>query len=132
MKNREIVVTKADKGNKVVIMNKLDYVAKLDDFVGDISTYESINSNPLKSWIELTIVVSKLFLIKEHPNLARRFNSYLPQLPFMYGLPKIHKPNNHLRLIISSVNSVTYSLSKYVASLLKPLLDTISGSLLIS
>ena len=50
MKNMEIVVTKADKGIKVVIMNKLDYVAKLDDFVGDISTYESINSNPLKSW----------------------------------------------------------------------------------
>ena len=81
---------------------------------------------------ELTIVVSKLFLIKEHPNLAKRFNSYLPQLPFMYGLPKIHKPNNPLRLIISSVNSITYSLSKYVASLLKPLLGTISGSHLIN
>ena len=107
-KNREIVVTKADKGNKVVIMNKLDYVAKLDDIVGDISTYESINSNPLKIW-QRAYNSSIKTLLKEHPNLAKRFNSYLPQLPFMYGLPKIHKPNNSLRPIISSVNSVTYS-----------------------
>ena len=86
---------------------------------------------PLKSW-QRAYNSSIKTVLKEHPNLAKRFNSYLPQLPFMYGLPKIHKPNNSLRPIISFVNSVTYSLSKYVASFLKPLLGTISGSHLIN
>ena len=36
----------------------------------------------------------------------------------MYGLPKIHKPGNPLRPIVSSTGSVSYSLSKYLATLL--------------
>ena len=46
----------------------------------------------------------------------------------MYGLPKIHKHGNPLRPIVSSTGSVSYQLSKYLASLLNPVLGTISGS----
>ena len=84
------MVTKADKSNKVVIMNKLDYIANLDYIVGDISTYESINSNPLKTW-QRANNSSIRAILKEDPNLANRFNSDLSQLPFMFGLSKIHK-----------------------------------------
>ena len=66
------------------------------------------------------------------PSLFNRFKSYLPSLPYMYALPKIHKADVPLRPIIASVNSVTYSLSKYLSSLLKPLLGTISGSHIIN
>ena len=67
------------------------------------------------------------------PSLFNRFKSYLPSLPYMYALPKIHKADFPLRTnIIASVNSVTYSFSKYLSSLLKPLLGTISGSHIIN
>ena len=46
----------------------------------------------------------------------------------MYGVIKTHKPNNPARPIISSVGSATYKLSKYLVTLLNPLIGTISTS----
>ena len=41
--------------------------------------------------------------------------------PKFYGLPKIHKPDSPLRPIVSSCGSVTYSVDKELAKILKPL-----------
>ena len=41
--------------------------------------------------------------------------------PKFYGLPKIHKPDNPLRPIVSSCGSVTYGVVKELAKILKPL-----------
>jgi hypothetical protein len=46
-----------------------------------------------------------------------------------YGLPKIHKPNIPLRPIVSLPGSPTYELSKYLASILKPLVATSTHSI---
>ena len=43
--------------------------------------------------------------------------------PKFYGLPKIHKPDNPLRPIVSSCGSVTYGVAKELAKILKPLVD---------
>ena len=49
-------------------------------------------------------------------------------LPSVYGLPKVHKSNVPLRPIVSFYNSPTYKLSKYLVSLLSPLVgDTPSA-----
>ena len=48
--NKELVVTKADKGNKVVIMNVNDYKTKLNILLSDYDTYEPCVRDPLKSW----------------------------------------------------------------------------------
>ena len=47
-KNKDIVITKADKGNKVVVLNAVDYEQKLNELISDNSTYEICNNNPLK------------------------------------------------------------------------------------
>ena len=39
----------------------------------------------------------------------------------IYGLPKIHKPENPQCLIVSCVNSFTYNSSKFLADILSPL-----------
>ena len=41
--------------------------------------------------------------------------------PRFYGLPKIHKPNIPLRPIVSAIGSPTYSLAKFVTSIIFPL-----------
>ena len=41
--------------------------------------------------------------------------------PRLYGLPKIHKPDVPLRPIVSSINSPTYHLAKYVTQVIGPL-----------
>ena len=40
---------------------------------------------------------------------------------YMYGLPKVHKPGNPVRPIISSIGTFSYRLSKFLVSILKPL-----------
>ena len=40
-----------------------------------------------------------------------------------YGLPKIHKPGIPLRPIISCINAATYKVSRYLVSILSPLLE---------
>ena len=57
-----------------------------------------------------------------------RFKSFLPSLPYAYGLPKIHKTNCPLRPIISYCKSPAYHLSKHLATILSPLLGSFSDS----
>ena len=94
-----------------------------------------------------TYVILKNDLTK---NIERKLNKYIFELyktdrlsqkvcfylrstdavaPRIYGLPKIHKPDWPLRLIVSFINSLLYNLSKFVAKILTPLIN--SNNLLI-
>ena len=130
-RNKDIVITKADEGNKVVILNRDVYEEKLRSVLSDESVYCKLNNNPLKIWqAEYNRNLKSIFA--NMASLFNRFESYLPSLPYMYALPKIHKADRPPRPIIAPVNSVTYSLSKYLSSLLKPLIGTISSSHIIN
>ena len=50
------------------------------------------------------------------------------QIPFIYGLPKIHKPDVPLRPIVSFYTSPSYQLSKYLTRLLSPLVGNTSSN----
>ena len=47
-KNTELFITKADKGNVTVILNRSDYNEKILQLLNDNSTYKKINYKPLK------------------------------------------------------------------------------------
>ena len=47
-KNSELFITKADKGNVTVILNRSDYNEKMFKLLNDNYTYKEINYNPLK------------------------------------------------------------------------------------
>ena len=126
-KREDIVITKADKGNTVVILDRLAYEEKLRDLLSDGVTYEKLSKNPLKEW-QRVYNRSLGEVLGGHSELKKRFTSYLPSLPHLYGLPKTHKEDLPLRPIISSRNSVTYKLSKWLSDSLSPLLGKISHS----
>ena len=44
--------------------------------------------------------------------------------PKFYGLPKVHKPGNPLRPIVSSTGTATYNTAKELARILKPLVGS--------
>ena len=46
--NKELLVTKADKGNITVILNKQNYLDKMQNLLDDSSTYEKIDLDPLQ------------------------------------------------------------------------------------
>ena len=69
---------------------------------------------------------------KDNPDFHNKFLAFMPSLPYLYGLPKIHKENIPLRPIVSTTGPVTYKLSKFLASKLKQLNGQISSSFILN
>ena len=65
---------------------------------------------------------------KYSAHYLKRFVSRLPSLPYIYGLPKVHKAQMPLRPIVSNVNCPTYQLSKWLTKELSPLLGSFSNA----
>lgn len=86
----------------------------------DTSTYKILQTDPTTSLQRK----SNLFVKKMYEEkwidfgLKKYLTSYVSISPKIYGLAKVHKPNLSLRPVISSVNSPTYHLSKFMADIL--------------
>ena len=67
-------------------------------------------------------------LFGKNQEFITRFSTVNARLPYLYGTVKTHKQGNPLRPIISTIGSVSYKLSKFLVTLLQPLVGTISTS----
>ena len=130
-KDQTIHITKADKSNSIVILDKVDYISKMHTLLDDDVTYRKLTKNPLDDVIK-TFNSGLKRILKANKDLINQFFTLSPSLPYLYGLVKTHKENNPMRPIISSAGTVTYKLSKYITKLLSPFLGTISGSHIIN
>jgi len=45
--NLNIIFTKADKGNAVVALERLEYIAKMENIFSDTNTYTVLQRNPI-------------------------------------------------------------------------------------
>jgi len=105
--NKNIIYTKADKGNVTVAMDKDFYINKIEELLNDQNTYTIVKKNPIKLIENNLNNMVKKWLQKEFiskPQFAK-LRSSDSILPRAYGLPKIHKINTPFRLIVSSVNT---------------------------
>lgn len=117
--NPDVIVTTSDKGNVTVIMDKGDYNKKIKDIL-QTSSFKQINRDPT-----LTIQNKANKYITQLNNLniiddvtAKCMRTYNSVTPKLYGNPKVHKEGAPLRPIVSSINSPTNSLAKYLAEIL--------------
>ena len=121
--DKSINVLKADKGNCVVIMNASDYDSKMFELLIDDQTYEEVKRNPIKKTERL--MNAKLLGLKRRGKFEDseyfRLRSTDGLIPRIYGLVKVHKDNFPLRPIVSLIGSPLYELSKYIASIISPL-----------
>ena len=104
-------------------MDKTDYHDKMDELVNDKQTYEVLKRDPTPALQRK--LNSKLLQLKKADAIdIRRYNRLrcpVPQPAKLYGLPKLHKPNVPMRPVVSLCGSLTYELSKYLTTILKPL-----------
>ena len=128
--NPDIFFTSADKGNLTICLNKYEYYTKMLNLLSDRSTYKLLEKkkNPLKKLQDNTYEILKSlndndFLKYKHHNNQLTLTSTV--LARCYGLPKIHKKDVPLRLIISLINSPTYFLAKILYEELKDNLNTL-------
>lgn len=116
----EVLVTKADKGNITVVMNKSSYMEKMDTLLLDENTYMKVKSDFTGS---LQRKMNKYITMLEKGNYisdvrGKSLRTYNGIFPRIYGLPKVHKKNFPLRPIVTYIGSPLYNLSKFFADVL--------------
>ena len=111
------------QGVAIVIMDQENYTNKAQALLQDTNTYKVLTKDPT-SQLKNTLI-SLLKDIKQTGGLTT--HKYKPLYPTsavppkFYGLPKIHKTGTPLRPIVSSRGSITYSVSKELSHIIKPL-----------
>ena len=126
-KNKSIVISKADKGNIVVIQDKKDYDVKMGKLVkGD--EYEMLKSDPTKS------IENKVMSVLRESGLddvtRRGMTPRYSKPPHIYGLVKVHKVDKPLRPIVSCIDSPCQKLARYLLPILTPLTGSTSSFVL--
>lgn len=118
LKDNNLILTKADKGNCTVILEKTEYIQKTEQFLTS-DDFKLITSNPLNKSITSTqkILKSTTETLKFFNTNPQKLKVGNPQIPLLYSLPKIHKPNVPIRPIVSFNNSPTYLLSKFLSNI---------------
>ena len=127
-KNKDIVITKPDKGNRVVILDRKLYNNAIEEIISDTSKFEKLNEDPtLKREASLQSFLCKLkqknfFNEIEYDKLYP--SGFAPAR--IYGTPKMHKFSSSdsfpkLRPIVSSIGTFNYNLARFLCDLLLPL-----------
>jgi len=113
----------------VTALNKAKYVTQMENMLSDKSTYEVISYDPLKKTINSLATIISGWKQKDFIDsyTYRRISCSDGNLPRAYGLPKIHKPNCPLRIIVSTINSPLFSLAIFLKDILQAGLDNSLG-----
>lgn len=124
LKQREdVVICKADKGGAVVICSVKDYIKEADRQLTDRNFYKKLPHNPTSEHAALVDNAIDNLKIqgKLDGKMADKMKTDNPKTPRFYLLPKIHKPDNPGRPVVSSIDCHTEKISHFVDHHLQPL-----------
>ena len=133
IRNKELIIQKADKDNTVVLLNRKDYISKMKLILADISKFKKIQTDDNKVLNHLihmeNKIVELLKRLKEKQEISDKvYNELYPtgsKPGILYGLCKIHKSIVDgvppFRSILSAIGTTTYKLAKFFVPLLEPL-----------
>ncbi|XP_063603275.1 uncharacterized protein LOC134779202 [Penaeus indicus] len=118
-KNKDIIVTRPDKGQGMVILNKSDYIEKMKNILSDktkfIQIEDDCTSLIIKKEDQLNNMLRKL---KDSQSIDKDTYSRLftsgSKPGVLYGLPKVHKTGCPLRPILSAIGTLNYNISNYI------------------
>ena len=140
--NNDIFITKPDKASGGVILNKKEYIQKMENILidkekfeklGDVETQDKTAKLERKLQKRLLELVNSKVLTNQVYERIRPKGSQRPQ---MYGLLKIHKLNVPLRPILSMIGSAQHKLASGFLKLwtlfFKNIQNIVSRTLLLS
>lgn len=125
MKSRDVVYSRADKGNAVVIMDRDDYDSRVLTMISD-GPYEECKfkngkpKDPLNSMIdEANRVRQNVARLMGEDRLERWFHVPNPTVASLYCLPKIHKNPVGMRPISSNIRTPTEKMAAWFVNEMK-------------
>ena len=121
-----ITISRPDKGKGIVIMDKTEYIEKVNLILNDPSKFKALEDDP---FVLITKAEDKLqrflrTLLKEkiiNKESYRFLFASGSSAGVLYGLPKIHKAGNPLRPILSAIGTYNYNLAKFLVPIIEPL-----------
>ncbi|BHF72026.1 Protein phosphatase 1B [Sparganum proliferum] len=117
-----IVVVSADKGGATVIMDEADYVNKANQAFNDREAYTPVAEDLTKKQTASIKKVNELTRKKLiNPADSKFLTSNDTRIAYAYSLPKVHKADAPLRIIVPLIGSPTYNLAKWLYKHLKHL-----------
>ena len=125
-KNENIVISKPDKGNGTVILNKVDYIEKMHNILGDRTKFRKSEEDIYLSTLNMENRINyQLRNLRDNGCISEEEYKQLfvsgSSPSILYGLPKVHKTGIPLRPILAAFKAPSYRLSKYLINLLQPL-----------
>ena len=109
--NENIIITKADKGGQIVILDKNHYIEGVNKLLND-GPYVTVLHDPslqeLKKKKQLLNLLTSS-QIPPNPDFLLLFR--------FYALPKVNKPDIPFRPIISIVTTALYRLAKFLTTI---------------
>lgn len=114
LNRKNVFYLKADKSNAIVILDENEYYSRVENILKNES-FTILHKSPLNNYISNTIETLKSCKNIITNNLYKKLITPNPTIPRLYCLPKIHKPGQEMRPIVSCINSPTYLLSKWLA-----------------
>ena len=133
IRNKELIIQKADKANTVVLVNRKNYISKMKLNLANTSRFKKIQidgSKVLNHLIHMeNEIVEFLKKLKEKQEISDKvYNELCPAAlkpGILYGLCKIYKSIVEgvppFRPILSAIGIPTYKLAKLFVPLLEPL-----------
>ena len=133
VKNKDIVIQKADKGNNIVIYNRSDYISKLSKILEDTSKFKRVNieeGKSLNNFIHMEErIIRFLKSLEDQGEISEKEKNDLypsgSKPGVLYGLAKIQKAledgTPSFCPILSAIGTATYNLHKSCDQLLKPI-----------
>ena len=133
MDNKDIIIQKADKGNNTVILNKKDYIDKINLILSDetkfeLAKFQNKENKELRYLLNMEEAIKttlKDFLGKKCISKGD-YERLVPtgsQPGILYGCAKIHKKvvGNcpPCRPILNAINTPSYHIAKYLVPILK-------------
>ena len=109
-KSDNLIFVKADKGNTLVIMNKPDYVNKVESFLKH-KDFIPLNKDPTLSFNKTVKNFIKDSQLTTSVSELKSLTNMNPQTPKLYGLPKLHKHDIPIRPVVSYTSAPSYKLA---------------------
>jgi len=125
LRDKNIILRKADKGTATVVMNREDKIHEGQALLNDINNYRPLEKPMVDTTAKKVQRVIKSLLQEEHTDdMTAKWLSLTtnpPRIPVFYTLTKIHKPNPVGRPSISGCDGPTERISAFVNHLLQPI-----------
>ena len=117
--NKDIVIRRADKSAIYVIMNKSEYLGKVNDILKDTSKFKHISKNPIDQLRQdANELIEAQNAVVDDIKLPKIIGDFQPG--YFFGNIKTHKVGNPLRPIISQIPTPTYNLAKTLNKIISP------------